>query len=172
MRIAVFGMGYVGCVSAACLADLGHDVVGVDVNRDKLAMVQQGRSPIIEPGLDALLGAAVAAGRLTVSDDAARTVAETDLSMVCVGTPSRSNGDLDTSYIEHVVGEIGAGLRQRTGTPHVVAIRSTLLPGVLVRQVMPALERASGNQTQAAHLLGINRDQVRYRIEKFGLGKA
>ena len=79
-----------------------------------------------------------------MSDDAARTVAETDLSMVCVGTPSRSNGDLDTSYIEHVVGEIGAGLRQRTGTRHVVAIRSTLLPGVLVRQVMPALERASG----------------------------
>ena len=144
MRIAIFGLGYVGCVSAACLADLGHDVIGVDVNREKLQMVREGRSPIVEPGLDALLAASVAAGRLTVSDDATRAVAESDLSMVCVGTPSRSNGDLDTSYIEHVVCEIGAGLRQRAGGRHVVAIRSTLLPGVLVGQVIPALERVSG----------------------------
>jgi GDP-mannose 6-dehydrogenase len=146
MKIAVFGLGYVGCVSAACLADLGHDVVGVDVNQDKLTMVREGRSPIVEPGLDALLATAVSSGRLTVTDDAVRAVGEADLSMVCVGTPSRPNGDLDTSYIEHVVGEIGAGLRQRGGPPHVVAIRSTLLPGVLVNQVIPALERASGRR--------------------------
>jgi GDP-mannose 6-dehydrogenase len=144
MKIAVFGLGYVGCVSAACLADLGHDVVGVDVNRDKLEMVRQGRSPLIEPGLDALLSAATTAGRLTVTDDAAHAIAATELSMICVGTPSRPNGDLDTSYVEHVAAEIGAGLRDRTGPRHVVAVRSTLLPGVLVRQVIPALERASG----------------------------
>ena len=146
MRIAVFGMGYVGCVSAAALASLGHDVVGVDVNAEKLDMVRQGRSPVIEPGLDALLGSAVAAGRLTVSTDAADVVRRTDLSMVCVGTPSRANGDLDTSYIQHVAGEIGAGLRDRQGSPHVVAVRSTLLPGVLVGQVVPALEKASGRR--------------------------
>ena len=144
MKIAVFGMGYVGCVSAACLADLGHQVVGVDVNRDKLAMVREGRSPIIEPGLDPLLAAATSTGRLTVTDDAACAVAETELSMICVGTPSRSNGDLDTSYIEHVVGEVGEGLRRPRQSRHVIAIRSTLLPGVLVKQVIPALERASG----------------------------
>jgi GDP-mannose 6-dehydrogenase len=146
MRIAVFGLGYVGCVSAACLADLAHQVVGVDVNADKLAAVRDGRSPIVEPGLDALLAAATASGRLTVCDDAARAVADTDLSMICVGTPSKANGDLDTSYIARVVEQIGVGLQQRNGGRHVVAIRSTLLPGVLVNQVVPALERASGKR--------------------------
>jgi GDP-mannose 6-dehydrogenase len=136
-------MGYVGCVSAACLADLGHDIIGVDVNREKLDMIGQGRSPIVEPGLDALLAKAAAAGKLTVSGDAAEAVGQADLSMVCVGTPSRSNGDLDTSYVEHVAQEIGSGLRSRSSR-HVVAIRSTLLPGSLVKQVIPALERASG----------------------------
>ena len=99
MKIAVFGLGYVGCVSAACLADLGHEVVGVDVNRDKLEQVRQGHSPLIEPGLDELLEGAVRNGRLSVTDDPARAVVATELSMVCVGTPSRSNGNLDTSYI-------------------------------------------------------------------------
>ena len=146
MKIAVFGLGYVGCVSAACLADLGHEVVGVDVNLEKLRMVREGRSPIVEPGLDALLGAAAADGRLTVSSDASQSVSEADLSMVCVGTPSKSNGDLDTSYIERVVQEIGTGLQRRKGGRHVVAIRSTLLPGVLVQQVIPTLERTSGGR--------------------------
>src|SRR5688500_12969832 len=139
MRIAVFGMGYVGCVSAACLTDLGHEVIGVDVNRDKLAMVREGRSPVIEPGLDALLAKGVACGKLTVGANPPAAVAASDLSMVCVGTPSRANGDLDTTYIHHVVEEIGAGLRQERSQPHVIAIRSTLLPGVLVEQVIPAL---------------------------------
>ena len=146
MRIAVFGLGYVGCVWAACLADLGHDVVGVDVNRDKRDMVGRGRSPLIEPGLDALLSAATSTGRLTVTDDAAQAIADTDVSMVCVGTPSKPNGDLDTSHIEHVAREIGTGLGRRSGSRHVVAIRSTLLPGVLVQQVIPALENASGQR--------------------------
>ena len=144
MRIAVFGMGYVGCVSAACLTDLGHEVIGVDVNRDKLAMVREGRSPVIEPGLDALLAKGVAGGKLTVCENPAAAVAASDLSMICVGTPSRANGDLDTTYIHHVVEEIGTGLRKERSQPHVIAIRSTLLPGVLVEQVIPALERASG----------------------------
>jgi len=146
MKIAVFGLGYVGCVSAACLADLGHDVIGVDVNREKLAAVSAGRSPIVEPGLDPLLGTAISSGRLTVTDDPARAVAGTELSMVCVGTPSKANGDLDTTYIEHVIQEIGAGLQRSNGARHVVAIRSTLLPGVLVNQVIPGLERATGKR--------------------------
>ena len=146
MRIAVFGMGYVGCVSAACLADQGHEIVGVDVNRDKLEMIRQGRSPIVEPDLDSLLARGTLAGRLRVTDDAAQAVAETELSMICVGTPSRSNGDLDTSYVERVAEDIGSGLTRARASRHVVAIRSTLLPGSLVRQVIPALERGSGRR--------------------------
>jgi GDP-mannose 6-dehydrogenase len=109
-------------------------------------MVREGRSPLVEPGLDSLLEKATKSGRLTVSADAAYAIGQSDLSMVCVGTPSKSNGDLDTSYIQHVVEEIGAGLKARSSPGHVVAIRSTLLPGVLVTQVVPLLERASGKR--------------------------
>ena len=136
-------MGYVGCVSAACLADLGHHVVGVDVNPQKLEMIRNGQPPIVEPGLDILLANATSEGRLTVSDDAASATNQTELSMICVGTPSRSNGDLDTSHVQRVAEQVGSGLRRSGSSRHVIAIRSTLLPGTL-RQVIPTIERASG----------------------------
>jgi GDP-mannose 6-dehydrogenase len=143
MRIAVFGLGYVGSVSAACLAEAGHTITGVDVDPVKLDLIRQGRSPVTEPDLDDWLGRGVASGRITVTHDTAKAVMSSDLSLICVGTPSRRNGSLESNYLERVFEEIGAALKG-TEAYHVVAVRSTLLPGVLVSTLIPILERASG----------------------------
>lgn len=143
MRIAIFGLGYVGSVSAACLSSVGHEVKGVDVDEHKLSLIRQGRSPINEPGLDALLGRMAKAGRLTVTSDTASAVRWAEISLVCVGTPSRRNGSLETAYLERVIEQIGAALAGRSDY-HVVAVRSTMLPGVLTSRLVPLLERASG----------------------------
>ena len=145
MRIAIFGLGYVGSVSSACLAAAGHDVVGVDVDIHKLAMIREGRSPITEPGLDELLKRMVDAGRITVTNDTAAAVNASELSLVCVGTPSRRNGSLDSSFLERVIEQIGAALGSRSQY-HVIAVRSTLLPGVLSSRLVPLLERVSGRR--------------------------
>lgn len=128
MRVSIFGMGYVGAVTSACLAKLGHRVVGVDPNATKLESLRAGRAPFVEEGLDELLADGVNSGRLTVTDSAAEAIAETELSIVCVGTPSRPDGSFETKYIEHVCGEIAEALDGRDG-PHTVVIRSTVLPG-------------------------------------------
>jgi GDP-mannose 6-dehydrogenase len=143
MKVAIFGLGYVGSVSAACLASAGHDIVGVDIDGHKLSMVREGRSPISEPGLDALLGGVVKGGRLTVTDDTASAVRRASVSLLCVGTPSRRNGSLDSAYLERVIEQIGAALAGLIEY-HVVAVRSTVLPGVLTSRLIPLLERASG----------------------------
>ena len=143
MRISVFGLGYVGCVSAVCLAELGHTVTGVDVDPRKLEMLRRGEPPIIEPDLDAMLSRILETGRLSVTDSAAAAVDASELSMVCVGTPSRGNGSLDTQYIERVVEQIGAALRNRSDY-HVIAVRSTVIPGTLSERLIPTLEAASG----------------------------
>ena len=145
MRIAIFGLGYVGSVSAACLATTGHDVVGVDVDPQKLRLVSEGKSPVTEPDLDELLAQAVQSGQLRVTSDTARAVRESNLSLVCVGTPSRRNGSLESTFLERVVEEIGQALSSHSDY-HVVAIRSTLLPGVLESKLIPLLERASGRR--------------------------
>ena len=145
MKIAIFGLGYVGSVSAGCLASVGHDVIGVDVEPTKLELLRSGRSPVTEPGLDELLGTAVTAGRLQVTSDTAQAVRQSDLSLVCVGTPSRRNGSLDSTYLERVIEQIGQALADSTEY-HVVAVRSTLLPGVLESTLIPLLERASGRR--------------------------
>jgi GDP-mannose 6-dehydrogenase len=142
MKIAIFGLGYVGSVSAGCLAAAGHDVIGVDVDAHKLALLRSGRSPINEPGLDDLLASGVAAGKIRVTDDTGAAVREAELSLVCVGTPSRRNGSLDTTYLERVMMQIGAALPD--GGYPVIAIRSTVLPGVVQSTLIPLLERASG----------------------------
>src|SRR4029077_8229811 len=98
MRVSVFGLGYVGCVSAAWFAGDGHEVIGVDVNPDKVAAINAGRSPIVEPGLDALLSENVSEGRLRATTDTAPAVRESEVSLLCVGTPSRRNGSLDLQY--------------------------------------------------------------------------
>jgi GDP-mannose 6-dehydrogenase len=158
MRIAVFGLGYVGIVSAACLARDGHEVVGVDPQPGKVALVNEGRSPIVEKYVGELVAEAVAAGRLRATSSAAEAVAACDLSLVCVGTPSRRNGSLDVAAVERVCEEIGAAVRDKAGreeagregagreraAPHRVVIRSTILPGTMRGVVIPALERTAG----------------------------
>ena len=145
VKVSVFGMGYVGCVSAACLARDGHRVVGVDVSPIKLQAIRDGHSPLGEPGLEDLIRAAVATGTLTVTSDAVEAVQQTDLSLICVGTPSRHNGSLDLSYIERVCEQIGEALALKE-PGHVVCVRSTMLPGSLQSVVRPTLERASGKK--------------------------
>lgn len=160
MRIAIFGLGYVGSVSAACLAAAGHEVTGVDVDPHKLALIRGGRSPVSEPGLDELLERMVGSGRVTVTDDTAAAVRGSDLSLVCVGTPSRRNGSLDTTYLERVVSQIGAALAQGSAY-HVVAVRSTVLPGVVYSQLIPLLEQASGRQVGADVGMCVNPEFLR-----------
>src|ERR1700716_2488535 len=108
MRVSVFGLGYVGSVSAASFAADGHQVIGVDVNAGKVAAINAGKSPIVEPGLDDLLGQNVAEGRLRATTDTADAVRSTDVSLICVGTPSRRNGSLDLTHLERVSEQIGA----------------------------------------------------------------
>ena len=145
MRLSVFGLGYVGCVSAACLARDGHSVVGVDVNPLKIEQVNEGRSPVIEPGLEELIAKARRSGLLEATADGAAAVQASEMSLVCVGTPSNHNGSLDLRYLENVCGEIGHALADRPGR-HVVVVRSTVLPGTLETRVIPALEKASGRR--------------------------
>ncbi len=160
MKISVFGLGYVGSVSAACFAADGHDVVGVDVNAEKVAIVNSGRSPVVEPGLDALIGRGVSAGRLRATTDAGDAVAATDVSLICVGTPSGRNGSLNLSYLERVAGEIGEAIGRKPDY-HVVVVRSTVLPGTTHERVIPALERASGKRYGDGFGVAVNPEFLR-----------
>src|SRR5690606_38933248 len=148
MRISIFGLGYVGVVSAACLARNGHAVVGVDTNPTKVALINDGASPIVEKGLDELLRNAVAEGRLRATMNAADAVAASDVSLVCVGTPGNGNGSLNLAFVERVCRDIGRAL---TGVDdwRLVAVRSTMLPGSMRNLVIPALEQASGKRAGA-----------------------
>ena len=145
MRVSIFGLGYVGTVCAACFARFGHEVLGVDLNADKNAQITAGRSPIVEPGVEELVRDGVAAGRLSATSDAEHAVSWSDLSLICVGTPSRANGSLDTSNVEDVARSIGRALRERDGR-HTVVVRSTLLPGTTLGLVRQALEEESGKR--------------------------
>lgn len=145
MKVSVFGLGYVGCVTAACLARDGHEVIGVDVSPDKVATIAAGKSPIIEPGLDGLLHGVVRLGQLRATVDAQRAVKESDISLICVGTPSNPNGSLNTRYIETVCQEIGLGINHKRDY-HTVVVRSTVLPGTVNEKVIPILEEFSGRR--------------------------
>jgi GDP-mannose 6-dehydrogenase len=126
MKLSVFGLGYVGCVSAACFAREGHEVTGVDVNPTKVEIINSGRSPIVEAGINELIGEMVEAGRLRATTDSARAIKDSEISLVCVGTPSRPNGSLDLTYVSRVCEEIGAALANRRD-PHTIVIRSSEL---------------------------------------------
>jgi len=143
VKISIFGLGYVGAVSAGCLASDGHEVVGVDPNPTKVALINKGITPIIEKDIGEMIATAVAAGRLRATGSVHEAVMASDLSLVCVGTPSQLNGNLDLSYVRRVCEEIGGALRQKNSF-HVVVARSTMLPGSMRSVVIPSLEQASG----------------------------
>ena len=145
MKVSIFGLGYVGTVSAGCLAAEGHEVTGVDRARTKVDLINAGQSPIIEPEIGEIIATAVGNGRLRAMDESVRAIQDTELSFVCVGTPSQPNGNLDLSYITRVCEEIGIALRNKTAR-HTIVIRSTILPGTMRRVVVPVLEEYSGKQ--------------------------
>ena len=143
--LSVFGLGYVGCVSAACFAKQGHRVIGVDVSRTKVDLLNAGQATIVERGISELVREMVDGGRLRAVTDAAVAVSESDVSLICVGTPSRANGSLDLAYVERVASEIGAALQAKR-TRHTIVLRSTVLPGSTAERLIPALESASGKR--------------------------
>jgi GDP-mannose 6-dehydrogenase len=160
MKISVLGLGYVGAVSAACLAKQGHEVIGVDPERAKVDLVNQGRTPIIERDLGDIMAAEAAAGKLRATSDVAAAVRHTDLVLVCVGTPGLANGGIDLKYMRRVCEEIGQALRGHTGAPTVV-IRSTMLPGTMREVVIPTLESASGKRAGVEFGVCINPEFLR-----------
>ncbi len=145
MNISIFGMGYVGAVSAACLTREGHRIVGVDPVRTKVDLINQGRSPIIEKEVGEIINKAVTENRLRATVDMTAAVLETQVSFVCVGTPGQLNGDLDLKYIRRVCEEIGVVIGKKKER-HIVVIRSTILPGTMRNVVLPLLEGASGKK--------------------------
>jgi len=143
MKISIFGLGYVGAVSAGCLAKAGHVVIGVDPNRTKVGLMNAGKTPIIEKEIGEIIGRCVKEGRLRATEDVGEAIRETEISLVCVGTPSQLNGSLDLKYVRKVCEEIGAALKGKDGF-HVVVLRSTMLPGSMRDVVIPTLEEYSG----------------------------
>lgn len=160
MRLSIFGLGYVGCVSAACFAARGHDVIGVDVNELKVELINQGHSPVVEPGLSELIGEAVKARRLRATKDAVAAVTDSDVSLVCVGTPSNHNGSLDLSYIKRACQQIGDALEAKSRY-HIVVLRSTMLPGTVATTVIPALEVYSGKRAGRDFGVAVNPEFLR-----------
>ena len=160
MRLSIFGLGYVGCVSLACFAENGHEVVGVDTNSDKVDIINQGRSPVVEPGVEDLIGRGVKERRLRATTNAVEAINESDLSLVCVGTPSQHNGNIDLSYVKGVCKEIGIALEAKKRF-HIVAIRSTLLPGTTDETVIPTLEVFSGKKVGRDFGVAINPEFLR-----------
>src|SRR5919106_5787688 len=145
MKICVLGLGYVGAVSAGCLARDGHEVIGVDPERTKVELINAGRSPIIEKDIGSIIAEQVATGRLRATTDLAEAVRHSDMSLVCVGTPSLPNGGIDLKYVRRVCEEIGRTLATHEGAP-VVVMRSTMLPGTMREVVIPTLEQFSGKR--------------------------
>jgi GDP-mannose 6-dehydrogenase len=159
-RLAVFGLGYVGVVTAAILADRGHEVIGVDTNLTKVEMVNAGRSPIVETGVDELVRRGTVAGRLRATTQPDEAVAASEMTLVCVGTPSNPNGSLDLAQVEKVCHQIGEVLNFAPDG-HVVVVRSTMLPGSAREVVLPALERSSGKLVGEGFHLCVNPEFLR-----------
>ena len=160
MKLSIFGLGYVGCVSAACFADNGHEVIGVDINPLKVEIINGGRSPIVEPGIEELIAAAVKQNRLRATTDAKEAVHESDVSLVCIGTPGQHNGSLDLSYIKSSCQQIGEALTSKTRF-HIVAMRSTMLPGTIEQTVIPTLEIFSGKRAGRDFGVAVNPEFLR-----------
>ncbi len=147
MKVSVFGVGYVGCVTAACLAREGHEVIGADVDPYKVAALNEGRAPFFEPGLSELVAEMVAAGRLRATADHAYAVEHSDIALICVGTPTNSNGSIRLDYLRHVFASIAKELRKKDDY-YVVALRSTVLPTAIEEELIPLLEEHSGKSVR------------------------
>ncbi|WP_040261267.1 MULTISPECIES: nucleotide sugar dehydrogenase [Pseudomonas] len=160
MRISIFGLGYVGAVCAGCLTNRGHDVIGVDVSQVKIDLINQGKSPIVEPGLEELLSDARKNGRLSGTVDFKAAVRDTQISMLCVPTPSKKNGDLELNYIEAVCKSIGEVLKEKSER-HTVVVRSTVLPGTVKNVVIPTLEQYSGKKAGVDFGVAVNPEFLR-----------
>jgi GDP-mannose 6-dehydrogenase len=160
VKISIFGLGYVGAVSVACLAALGHEVIGVDVSPDKVAMVNAGQSPMIEEGLDDLLTTGIAAGRIRATSDAPTAVTASDVSLVCVGTPSAEGGEPDLAFVLRVCQEIGQALATKDAY-HAIVVRSTVLPGTTEERLVPLLESASHKQAERDFGVSFNPEFLR-----------
>src|SRR6201988_634926 len=160
MKISVFGLGYVGSVSAACFAKEGDEVVGVDVNLTKIRIINEGASPVVEAGIGDIIRDEVKAGRLRATDDTNQAIQNTEVSLVCFGTPINTNGSLDLTHVTQVCAEIGAALRQKKDR-HVVVIRSTMLPGTIGGVVIPTLESHSGKKAGTDFGVCINPEFLR-----------
>ncbi len=160
MKICVLGLGYVGAVSAGCLAKDGHDVIGVDPERTKVDLINAGRSPIIEKDIGEIIREQAAAGRLSATTEVSHAVRHTDLALVCVGTPSQPNGGIDLKYVKRVCEQIGAALQAHAGAP-VIVMRSTMLPGTMREVVIPLLEKFSGKKAGEEFGLCINPEFLR-----------
>ena len=160
MRISIFGLGYVGAVCAGCLCARGHDVIGVDISQVKIDLINQGKSPIVEPGLETLLEQGVHVGRLRGTGDVKAAMMDTDMSFIAVATPCKKNGDLDLVYIESVCREIGEALHTKDSW-HTVVVRSTVLPGTVKNVVIPILEDCSGKKAGVDFGVAINPEFLR-----------
>ncbi|HTE15217.1 MAG TPA: nucleotide sugar dehydrogenase, partial [Burkholderiales bacterium] len=145
MKISIFGLGYVGAVSLACLARDGHEVIGVDVDPDKLNLIREGRTPVVEEGMVDLMASAAKSGRVSVTTDAGAAIKGSDLSFICVGTPSAANGSQDQGALIRVTRAIGAALKVKA-SPHLVAYRSTVVPGTVEDTLSAILETESGKR--------------------------
>lgn len=160
MKISVFGLGYVGAISAACLAKDGHTVIGVDTDPTKVALINSGKCPVIEKDASEIIRENVDQGRLSATVDVFHAVADTEVSLVCVGTPSNENGSLDLNHVRRVSEEIGFALRSKPGY-HVIVMRSTMLPGSMQSVVIPALEQFSGKKAKTDFGICINPEFLR-----------
>ena len=145
MRISIFGLGYVGAVSAGCLANDGHKVIGVDPYQPKVDLINSGKTPVIEKDIGEIIKKSASEGLLSATQDVADAVSQTDISLICVGTPSQLNGSLDLRFVHNVCEEIGDAIKNKEGY-HVVVARSTMLPGSMRSVVIPTLENSSGKK--------------------------
>lgn len=160
MRISVFGLGYVGCVSAACLASRGHQVIGVDVSPTKVELISAGQTPVVEERIGELISTAVASGALRATYDVDDAIAGSEVSIVCVGTPSAPNGSLSTTYLEQVAGQIGRALASADRW-HTIVFRSTMLPGTTENLLIGLLERESGKRAGVDFGVAVNPEYLR-----------
>ena len=160
VSVSIFGLGYVGAVTAACLAERGFRVVGVDVNPGKVDMINQGQTPIVEERIGDIVREVVEAKKLTATGSVADAIASTNASLVCVGTPSQSNGDLELTYVKRVAEQIGQALAKKQEY-HTVIVRSTVLPGTTENIVLPILEEHSGKRAGEGFGLCFNPEFLR-----------